>query len=164
VDAVSWFAKDVFPKVESRVPEARFWIVGRNPQRGVRALARPPRIEVTGEVPDVYDWLCRASVAVAPRRIGAGMQNKIVQAMACELPVVATPVANEGIGARNGEQILLCDDADAMAEAVAGLLRDPQRARALGRAGREYVLANWTWEALFERQESVLEEIARTGA
>jgi glycosyltransferase involved in cell wall biosynthesis len=164
VDAVSWFAKDVFPRIERRLPDARFWIVGRNPQRGVRALARPPRIEVTGEVPDVYAWLCRASVAVAPLRIGAGMQNKIVQAMACELPVVATTVANEGIGAVDGEQILLRDDAESMAEAVTSLLRDPGRSRAIGRAARAYILANWTWEALFERQEKVLAEIAGRGA
>ena len=160
VDAVTWFAEKVFPRIEEKLPEARFWIVGRNPQRSVRALARPPRIEVTGEVPDVYDWLCRARVAVAPLRIGAGMQNKIVQAMACELPVVATPVANEGIGAVDGEQILLCDDAAEMAETVTALLRDPQRAREVGRAARAHVETHWTWEALFERQEKVLAEIA----
>ena len=160
VDAVCWFAQDVFPRVEARLPEASFWIVGRNPQRAVRALARPPRIQVTGEVPDVYDWLCRASVAVAPLRIGAGMQNKIVQAMACALPVVATRVANEGIGAIDGEQILLCDDAETMAETVTALLRDPERAREIGNEARAYVRENWTWEALFERQEKVLAEIA----
>ncbi|MGH0028730.1 MAG: glycosyltransferase [Myxococcota bacterium] len=160
VDAVTWFAEDVFPRVEAELPDARFWIVGRNPQRGVRALARPPHIEVTGEVPDVQDWLCRASVAVAPLRIGAGMQNKIVQAMAAELPVVATPVANEGIGAAPGEQIVLADDAASMAREVARLLREPERAREIGRAARAWVEAHWTWEALFERQEKVLAEIA----
>ena len=81
-------------------------------------MARPPKIEVTGEVPDVADWLCRAKVAVAPLRIGAGMQNKIIQAMACEVPVVATSVANEGIGATPGEHLIVCDDAASFAQAV----------------------------------------------
>ena len=161
VDAASWFARDIFPQVERALPEARFWIVGRNPQRRLLNLARPPRVEVTGEVPDVYEWLCRARVAVAPLRIGAGMQNKIVQAMACELPVVATRIANEGIGASDGEQILLCDDESSIADAVTSLLRDPERAQAIGRAGRAFVEASWTWEALFERQEKVLAEIAQ---
>ena len=161
VDAACWFARDIFPRVERALPEASFWIVGRNPQRQLRTLARPPRVQVTGEVPDVYDWLCRAQVAVAPLRIGAGMQNKIVQAMACELPVVATRVANEGIGAVDGEQILLCDDETSIAETVTSLLRDPERRQALGRAGRAFVEASWTWEALFERQEKVLAEIAQ---
>jgi glycosyltransferase involved in cell wall biosynthesis len=160
VDAACWFARDVFPKVEREIPGARFWIVGRNPQRAVQALARPPCVEVTGEVPDVYDWLLRASVAVAPLRIGAGMQNKIVQAMACELPVVATKVANEGIGAVPDEHLLVREDADSMAAAVVELLRDPARAQELGRAARAYVEASWTWEALFERQAGVLAEIA----
>ncbi len=161
VDSASWIARDIFPQVERALPEARFWIVGRNPQRQLLNLARPPQIQVTGEVPDVYDWLCRAQVAVAPLRIGAGMQNKIVQAMACELPVVATRIANEGIGAVDGEQILLCDDETSIAETVTSLLRDPERRKALGRAGRAFVEASWTWEALFERQEKVLAEIAQ---
>jgi glycosyltransferase involved in cell wall biosynthesis len=160
VDAACWFARDVFPVIEREIPGARFWIVGRNPQRAVQALARPPSVEVTGEVPDVYDWLLRASVAVAPLRIGAGMQNKIVQAMACELPLVTTKVANEGIGAVPDEHLLVREDAASMAAAVVELLRDPARAHELGRAARAYVEASWTWEALFERQERVLAEIA----
>jgi len=160
VDATTWFAKDVFPRVEAEISGARFWIVGRDPQRAVRALARPPAIEVTGEVPDVSDWLLRAQVAVAPLRIAAGMQNKIVQAMACELPVVATSVANEGIGAVPGEHIVIADDAPSLAKAVADLLREPERAAAIGRAAREFVEGHWTWEAHFERLEAVLAEIA----
>jgi sugar transferase (PEP-CTERM/EpsH1 system associated) len=160
VDAVSWFAKEIFPRVETEIEEARFWIVGRDPQRAVRALARPPAIEVTGEVPDVADWLLRARVAVAPLRIAAGMQNKIVQAMACELSVVAVTVNNEGICAVPGEHIVIADDATAIAGAVTGLLRDPERARKIGRAAREFVESHWTWEAHFERLEAVLAEIA----
>lgn len=158
VDAVTWFAEHVFPLIEREVPEAKFWIVGRNPQRQVRALARPDKVIVTGEVPDVYDWLCRAQVAVAPLRIGAGMQNKVVQAMACELPVVATPVANEGIGAAPNANILLCDDEQSIAEAVIGLLRSENERERIGYAARAFVEANWTWEANFEHLEKWLIE------
>lgn len=160
VDAATWFARSVFPRIEAAVPEAKFWIVGRNPQRAVRSLARPPAITVTGEVADVYDWLCRAEVAVAPLRIGAGMQNKIVQAMACRLPVVATRVANEGIGARPEEHLLLRDDETGMADAVIGLLRDGPSRRKLGEAARAFVESSWTWEAHFEKLERVLFEVA----
>jgi glycosyltransferase involved in cell wall biosynthesis len=160
VDAVSWFAQEVFPRIEAELPETRFWIVGRNPQRTVQALARPPRVEVTGEVPDVYDWLCRAQVAVAPLRIGAGMQNKIVQAMACELPVVATSVANEGIGAAPDEHILVRDDAASFADAVIGLLQNAASREKIGGAARSFVESHWTWEAHFENLEKVLVEVA----
>jgi len=160
VDAASWFAKEVFPRIENEVPDARFWIVGRDPQRSLRALARPPKVLVTGEVPDVYEWLCRAQVAVAPLRIGAGMQNKVVQAMACGLPVVATPVANEGIGGVPGEHILLRDDPASMAETITSLLRDDTARRRLGVAARAFVEAHWTWESHFMKLENVLFEVA----
>jgi glycosyltransferase involved in cell wall biosynthesis len=158
VDAVSWFARDVFPLVEQQIPEAEFWIVGRNPQRAVRALQRPGKVVVTGEVPDVYDWLCRAEVGIAPLRIGAGMQNKVVQAMACELPVVATSIANEGIGAKAPSQILLSDDPLEMADTIVSLLRDAELRRNVGAAARQFVENHWSWDAHFERLEGWLEE------
>jgi sugar transferase (PEP-CTERM/EpsH1 system associated) len=159
VDAASWFAEEIFPRVEQEVPEASFWIVGRNPQRSLQALARPPRVVVTGEVPDVYEWLCRAQVAVAPLRIGAGMQNKVVQAMACELPVVATLVANEGIGGTGEEHLLLRESREEIAASVVRLLRDAELRKTIGRAARVFAEENWTWEAHFSKLERVLEEV-----
>jgi sugar transferase (PEP-CTERM/EpsH1 system associated) len=160
VDAASWFAEEVFPLVEHECPEARFWIVGRNPQRAVRALARPPHIVVTGEVPDVYDWLCRASIAVAPLRIGAGMQNKLVQAMAAELPVVATSTANEGIGANPEGEVLIRDDAAGFAQAVIALLRNETARARLGQAGRRFVERHWTWDVHFAALEETMIQVA----
>ena len=160
VDAARWFARDIFPLVEREVPEARFWIVGRSPQREVEALARPPHVLVTGEVPDVADWLLRAEVAVAPLRIGAGMQNKLVQAMAAGLPVVATPVANEGIGATPDLHLWLREEPRAFADAVITLLRDRPARERLGAAARDHVERHWTWEAHFERQLRVFAEVA----
>ncbi|MBN2204950.1 MAG: glycosyltransferase [Thermoleophilia bacterium] len=160
VDAATWFAREVFPLVERDVPEAAFWIVGRQPQRELRALARPPHVVVTGEVDDVYDWLLRAEVGVVPLRIGAGMQNKLLQAMAAGLPVVATPVANEGIQAEDGTQLWLRDEPRAFADAVIALLRDRAERERLGTAARALVESKWTWEAHFERQLAVFAEVA----
>jgi glycosyltransferase involved in cell wall biosynthesis len=164
VDAATWFAREVFPLVEREVPEASFWIVGRQPQREVQALARPPRVVVTGEVPDVADWLLRAEVGVAPLRIGAGMQNKLVLAMAAGLPVVATPVANEGIRATAGEHLWLREEPRAFADAVIQLLRDRSARERLGGAARRYVEGHWTWEAHFEEQLRVFGEVAGHGS
>jgi glycosyltransferase involved in cell wall biosynthesis len=164
VNAATWFAREIFPRVERALPEASFWIVGRQPQREVMALARPPRVVVTGEVPDVYDWLLRAEVGVAPLRIGAGMQNKLVQAMASELPVVATSVANEGIGATSEAHLLLRDEPQAFADAVIGLLKDGAARERLGRAARGFVEQHWTWEAHFEQQLRVFQDVVAGGA
>lgn len=160
VDAATWFAREVFPLVEREVPGASFWVVGRRPQRALLALARPPRVVVTGEVDDVYEWLLRAEVGVVPLRVGAGMQNKLLQEMAAGLPVVATPVANEGIGAADGAQLWLREDPRAFADAVVALLRDPAERARLGAAARAFVEEQWTWEAHFERQLEVFREVA----
>jgi sugar transferase (PEP-CTERM/EpsH1 system associated) len=160
VNAATWFAREIFPRIEQRRPDASLWIVGRSPQRAVQALARPPRVVVTGEVPDVAEWLLRAEVAVDPLRIGAGMQNKLIQAMGCELPVVATTVANEGIGATPDEQLVLRDDPAAFADAVLGLLGDAAARARMGQAARRFVEASWTWEAHFERMLEVLRQVA----
>ncbi|UCE86153.1 MAG: glycosyltransferase [Deltaproteobacteria bacterium] len=160
VDAASWFARDIFPRVQRAVPEASFWIVGRRPQRAVQALARPPHVVVTGEVPDFSEVLCRASVAVDPLRMGAGMQNKLVQFMGCELPVVTTRIANEGIGGTDDKELLVRDDPDGFADAVIGLLRDPSERARLGRAAWRFAEAHWTWDALFEKLRGIFLEAA----
>ena len=88
------------------------------------------------------------------------MQNKLVQAMACELPVVATRIANEGIGAEPDRQVLVRDDAASFAEAVVSLLRDSGERDRLGRAARRFTEESWTWEAWFEKFEKELIDVA----
>jgi hypothetical protein len=97
VDAVGWFACEVFPRVRSSFPQARFYIVGARPARAVRDLARLPGVRVTGAVPDIRPYLAHSRAAVAPLRIARGVQNKVLEAMAMARPVVASPQAVAGI-------------------------------------------------------------------
>ena len=94
-EGVTYFVRDVLPLVRRQIPDIRFLVVGRNPGRQVEALQSEPGVEVTGFVPDVRPFLARASVAVAPLTIAAGVQNKILEAMSSGLPVVATPTQPE---------------------------------------------------------------------
>jgi sugar transferase (PEP-CTERM/EpsH1 system associated) len=142
IDAVSWFAGQVLP----RLPGAHFAIVGRNPADAVTALASP-RVTVTGAVDDIRAWLAAADVVAAPLRIARGIQNKVLEAMAMGCPVVASPAAFEGIEAEPGRDLLVADGAQAQADAIAGLLADPPRARALGAAGRARMEAAYAWDA-----------------
>jgi sugar transferase (PEP-CTERM/EpsH1 system associated) len=142
VDAVRWFATEVLPLL----PGARFAIAGRNPAPEVLALA-DPRVKVTGAVDDMRSWLAAADAVVAPLRIARGVQNKVLEAMAMERPVVASPAAFEGIEAEPGRHLLVADGPIATAEAVKGLLSDPARARELGRAARRLVATTCRWEA-----------------
>ena len=142
IDAVRWFADAVMPML----PKARFAIVGRKPPEAVLRLAGPRTI-VTGAVPDVRSWLAAADVVAAPLRIARGIQNKVLEAMAMARPVVASPAAFEGIEAEPGRHLLVAAEAEAQAEAIAGLLDDPERAAALGRSARQRMEAAYRWEA-----------------
>jgi glycosyltransferase involved in cell wall biosynthesis len=138
VEAATWFVRHVFPEVRARVPEVTLRLVGDSPARSVQALTGDG-IEVTGFVPSVADALQRAGVALAPVRSGSGVKTKVLEAMACGTPVVATPEANAGIGAEDGREILLAGNTNAFAEAVVELIGDPGRAASVGAAGRALV-------------------------
>jgi sugar transferase (PEP-CTERM/EpsH1 system associated) len=142
IDAVRWFAGEVMP----RLPRARFAIVGRKPVESVLGLAGP-RIVVTGAVEDVRSWLAAADVVAAPLRIARGIQNKVLEAMAMARPVVASPAAFEGIEAEPGRHLLVAATAEAQAQAIAGLIADPRRARALGEAARRRMEQAYRWQA-----------------
>jgi sugar transferase (PEP-CTERM/EpsH1 system associated) len=145
IDAVRWFAGEVMPML----PRARFAIVGRKPPEAVQRLAGPRTI-VTGAVPDVRSWLASADVVAAPLRIARGIQNKVLEAMAMARPVVASPAAFEGIEAEPGTHLIVAGEAEAQAGAIAGLLADPERAAAMGRAARRRMEQVYRWEARLE--------------
>jgi sugar transferase (PEP-CTERM/EpsH1 system associated) len=158
-DGCRWFVAEVLPLVRRAVPGARFSIVGAHPSREVSALARVEGVTVTGFVPETRDWLARAAVAVAPLRIARGIQNKVLEAMACGLPVVGTTSATQGVEGEPGRDFLLEDDAPSFARAVVSLLEEPAEARALGSRARAFVEARYDWERVFEPLDSLLERL-----
>jgi glycosyltransferase involved in cell wall biosynthesis len=109
IDAVTWFARAVLPKLRARVPGVWFAIVGAAPTPEVTQLAALPGVIVTGRVPDTRPWLAHASIVVAPLLIGRGTQNKVLEGMAMARPVIATPEAFEGVQAMPERDILLAD-------------------------------------------------------
>jgi sugar transferase (PEP-CTERM/EpsH1 system associated) len=155
IDAVQWFAADVFPQLRARFPALRFYIVGARPASAVQALAQLPGVVVTGTVPDVRPYIAHAQVAVAPLRIARGIQNKVLEAMAMATPVVVSPQALEGIEAIPGTDLVLAPDAAAFVTAVATLLDQPDGA--LGKAARAKVEQLYSWPSNLARIEARLE-------
>jgi sugar transferase (PEP-CTERM/EpsH1 system associated) len=149
-EGVIWFAREIFPALRARFPHARFVIAGSNPTLKVRALARIDGVEVTGFVEDMRKEQARADVAVVPLRIARGMQNKVLEAMACGKPVVVARKAMGGIHAQAGRDLMVAESAEEFRDCVAALLSDPARARAMGQAAREYILRNLSWDANLE--------------
>ena len=159
VDAVLHFCKSILPLIQKQVPEVKFYIVGTSPTPEVKALGKDRRIIVTGSVDDLRIYMNKVQVAVDPLRIGAGLQNKVLEGMSMELPMVITSVANEGIGTIDGENVLIADDPRSFADKVISLLRDPTLRFRTGNAAREFIVANWSWEKHFRDLEGMLESL-----
>jgi sugar transferase (PEP-CTERM/EpsH1 system associated) len=145
-DAAAWFAREAFPAVRAAHPSARFLVAGARPSRSVRALGRLPGVTVLGPVEDMAAVLRSARVAVAPLQSGSGQQSKILEAMACGTPVVASPLALAGMEAQGGRDLLVGADAASTADAVRTLLADGDRAARLARSARSLIEERYTWE------------------
>lgn len=160
IDAVTWFAKDIFPLVRTRRPEARFQIVGARPVAAVTALGTLPNVEVTGAVDDVRPYVAAADVVVAPLRIARGIQNKVLEGMAMARPCVTTPGALEGINAVRGRDLLTGETAEQIADAVLQVL-DGRAPAGLGPAARAFVLANHEWGANLRKLDDLVAQCVR---
>lgn len=157
VDGVQYFHRDIFPLVKQRLPHVQFVIAGMHPLPEIQRLAGSDTI-VTGYVQDMRDHMAQAAVAVVPLRIAKGLQNKVLEAMAMELPVVATPAANQGIGARHGKEILLADSPQAFAEATVTLLTDTALRARIIRQAKQFVCRHFRWEEHLQHLDAVLSQ------
>ncbi|MCV2348573.1 TIGR03087 family PEP-CTERM/XrtA system glycosyltransferase [Paucibacter sp. Y2R2-4] len=146
IDAVSWFATDVLPTLRERWPAIHFYIVGRSPSATVEALASDG-VSVTGTVPDVRPYLQHAALVVAPLRLARGIQNKILEAMAMGRPVIASRSCVQAIEAQAGQELIDAESSEDFVREVSALLTSAARAEAMGAAGRERVLASYSWDA-----------------
>ena len=151
VDAACFFALEVFPRIRATVPEAEFWVVGRDAAAQVRALATLPGVVVTGSVPDIRIHIAQAAVVVVPVRFGSGMRNKILEAWAMEKCVVSTRMGAEGLDCQDRVNILLADDAAALADRVVEAIGDPKLRDRIRAPGRSLVLASHDPETLARR-------------
>ncbi len=161
VDAVQVFCDQVLPRIRHEIPETTFYIVGLNPTQEVLRLGQISGVVVTGRVPDVRPYYARASVCVAPLRIGRGVQNKVLQAMAMGMPVVASSVAQRGLDAQPAKDLWVEDDPREVAARVVQLLRSPGDCRAMGRRARAFVEAHHAWDASCSRLEALLYAVVR---
>ena len=160
VDGVEYFCSEVWPAIKAEVPQARFRIVGRNPDRRVQKWASTDTsIEVTGRVPSVVEHLRQSAVVIVPLRIGGGTRLKIYEAMATARAVVSTTVGAEGLDVHHGRDIMLADDARSFAHAVIMVLRDPELRHRYEKAAAE-TAARYDWPAIGERFSEVLQAVA----
>ncbi|HEV7258486.1 MAG TPA: glycosyltransferase family 4 protein [Bosea sp. (in: a-proteobacteria)] len=162
VDAVQFLVRDILPIVRQRHPDAQVVLAGRNPNAAVRELSAP-NVRVTGALDSVVPVIQQAAVYVCPMRVGSGIKNKLLEAMACGAPIVATPLATAGIGIERGVHALVEDGAGSIASAISDILDDADLRTRLGRAARELAeLRSWSRCAEeFERVYAAASGLAR---
>lgn len=160
VTMVQHLVQEILPRVWDQRPDARLLIVGKDPPREIEGLAEVrDRIDVTGTVPDIRPYLQRATLAVVPLVYGAGVQNKVLEAMACATPVVAYAPALSALSARAGQDVALARDADEFAAQIVCLLQEPERRQQMGWYGRAYVESHHDWDLIAAGLEDIYQTL-----
>jgi sugar transferase (PEP-CTERM/EpsH1 system associated) len=155
IDAACWFARDIYPKVRDRVPDAQFFVVGGNPDAKVLRLKELAGVTVTGRVADVRPYLAHATVAVAPMRVARGIQNKVLEGMAMGRVVVTTDQGLEGIDARPGLDLLVANDIEGLVNQTVRALVDSSLT-GMGQEARRRIETRYDWTAKLARMEALL--------
>lgn len=150
VVAVTWFAEHVLPKLLVTYPNLQFQIVGAHPEKRILRLSDNPNIQVTGFVESIEPYFQRATIVVAPMLTGAGIQNKIIQAMSYGCCVVTTSIGAEGLTINHNE-IAVWDDEDKMVNGIKLLLSDREKRASMGKVARKYVMDNLSPKVITEQ-------------
>jgi sugar transferase (PEP-CTERM/EpsH1 system associated) len=159
VESVLHFYNYAFAKIQKQNPLTHFSIVGADPKKSIRNLAKNPSVEVTGYVPDIRPYLARASVFICPMVGGSGIQNKILHAMAMGTPIVTTSIAIQALQVKDGEHLLVADEPQQFAEAVISLLNNKNLQKQLSVNARNYVQEHHDWDASGQKLEAVYRRI-----
>lgn len=153
-DAAKFLIEEIMPLVWERFPSARVQIAGANPSRVVKAL-ESNRVTITGWVDDIRDCYAKTKVFIAPMRMGTGLQNKLLEAMAMQIPSITTPISFHPLGAVAGEHLLVGKDAAELADHLIKLLTHPPEATNMARSGRTWIIENFS----MQHSEVMLQEL-----
>jgi glycosyltransferase involved in cell wall biosynthesis len=151
-DAVRFLVRDVLPRLGR---PARLRIVGHAMPEALERLVRAAGGEVAGSVPDLRPHLAAARIVVAPVRFGTGMRGKVLEALAMARPVVTSSLGAEGLGARDGDDLLVADTAADVARAIDHLRGDDAIAARVAARGRALVTSRFRWEAIAEAHDAI---------
>jgi sugar transferase (PEP-CTERM/EpsH1 system associated) len=155
VEGAIWFAKEVLPLIKLAIPSAKFYVVGASPTTALQSISNAD-VEVTGEVADIRPYIASARVSVAPLRIARGVQNKVLEAFAMQVPTVATEEASRALSARPGIDLWVANSAREFGAAVVSAACGEHRS-GVAANGRLYVVNNHNWSKLFASVDDQLE-------
>jgi len=158
VDAVNWFARDVWPRILKEISNPTWAIVGQTPHNRLEWLKKMPGVTLTGKVDKIQPYLWGSKVFIMPFRMGSGTRLKLIEAMASKRAIVSTSVGSEGFNIGSNKELLIADDVESFASAVVALLANPERRRQLGEAGEEYV-KQYDWRVITPLFDEVYQQL-----
>ncbi len=157
IDAVIWFIEKVFRRLNQRDNHIKFYIVGSNPSQKIRNFSGEfSNVIVTGYVEDVRPYLAKSKIAVIPLRIARGIQNKVLEAMSMELPVIISQKIYASLQNPVPQNVLIFKDEYHFVDLILSLINDDARIKETGKRLREYVLQYYNWNKIFSDFEHIL--------
>jgi glycosyltransferase involved in cell wall biosynthesis len=162
-DGVIYFYRRILPLIKQQVPDIKFVVLGANPSKEIIRLTRDKNVMVTSEVQDVREYLADAGVLVCPLRIGTGIQNKIIEAMAMNIPVITTSAGASWLLGQDKQLVTIADRPSDFAREVINLLSDDKRRTYIIRRARAFVRKKFLWDLEMSRLENILENICLQG-
>jgi sugar transferase (PEP-CTERM/EpsH1 system associated) len=154
INAAEFLAHKILPLIQLHRPGLRILIAGASPNLRVSVL-KSDNIDVSGWVPDMRECYAMAKIFIAPMQIGTGLQNKLLEAMAMQIPCITSPLANQALMAKEDEEILIADTPEDYARHILFLLDNPEKADQLARAGHDFILKNFSWETETDKIEQL---------
>jgi glycosyltransferase involved in cell wall biosynthesis len=158
LDAATHLVDEVWPLVLERCPPARLVLVGRAPDRTAEALRRPT-VDVVGSVPDIRPYIGGAEVVAVPIRMGGGTRLKVVEALSMAKPMVSTSLGCEGLAVRDGEHLLIADDAETFARRILELFDDAELRRRLSSGSRILAEERYSWRLAGDRLQALYQQV-----
>lgn len=156
---VMYMVEKIMPLVWATRPQTKLWVVGQNPSDEIRRACSDTRITVTGRVDDIRPYLQKSAAAAAPITYGAGIQNKVLEAMACGTPVVASPLAVSALSTQNEIDILVAEQPAQFASQLIRLMDQAETRRNFSEKAREYVSRVHSWDAIAARLEDIYTDV-----
>ncbi|CAM4374635.1 TIGR03087 family PEP-CTERM/XrtA system glycosyltransferase [Alteromonas australica] len=156
IDAVCWFVEHCWPAIKTHMPQATFTIAGMNPSEKIKALAKDKSIQVTGFVDDILPYFHKATAFVAPFRIARGVQNKVLQASACALPIITTSMGAEGISFASEQTMYLANTDEEFIASCIDVVNNPAGANQKAQQGYTAIREAYSWEQQLKPLEDTL--------
>lgn len=167
VDAVLFFIKKVLPLIKNQIKDVKFYVVGLIPSRNmIYNFKKIPKnlikkkinsIKFTGYVKNIDEYFSKCRVFVAPLRMGSGLQFKIIDALNYEIPIVTTPIVNQGIEAEEGKEIIIAKSKKEFAQKILELLKDKELRKRIAMKGKEFLQKNYSWDNVLRQLDKIIE-------